>query len=256
VLLNVRPKTIEVFAEFEPFDDLKAIIMKTNSGMGMTHNLVRLLGQSIVSGDYDKKPFPTEADLSINYSSSRTVTREAVKMLTAKGLLSSKPRNGTKVEPIDQWNLLDPDVIGWMMQRPYSAKLFADFTHMRLAVEPHACALAAQRQDKDDIAQIRHHLEQMRESSDHSQSVLEADIDFHVAILKASGNVFFWQLKELTRVALNISISLTNKIAGHTADIEAHEHVLINIEQGKAEQAEAAMTTILEDALHLIQSQN
>jgi DNA-binding FadR family transcriptional regulator len=230
--------------------------MRSESGLGLTHNLLRILGQSIVSGTYDTKSFPTEAELSATYGASRTVTREAVKMLTAKGLLTSRPRKGTQVEPMERWNLLDPSVTGWMMERPYSDKIYRDFTQMRTAVEPTAAALAARRQDRAQIRMIREALERMRVSTESNESGLEADIDFHVAILRASGNAFFWQMRELIRVALNMSITLTNKIKGHTADVNAHEAVLIAIEAGDTKAAEAAMETILNEAFELIERHN
>jgi DNA-binding FadR family transcriptional regulator len=227
--------------------------MRSETGLGLTHNLLRILGQSIVSGTYDTKSFPTEAELSATYGSSRTVTREAVKMLTAKGLLTSRPRKGTQVEPMERWNLLDPSVTGWMMERPYSDKIYRDFTQMRLAVEPTAASLAAKRQDRAQIRMIRDALERMRTHSASNESTLEADIDFHVAILRASGNAFFWQMRELIRVALNMSITLTNQIKGHQADVNAHEAVLIAIEAGNPEAAEKAMEIILDEASDLIE---
>lgn len=227
--------------------------MRSETGMGLTHNLLRIIGQAIVSGTYDTKPFPTEAELSATYGASRTVTREAVKMLTAKGLLTSRPRKGTLVEPMERWNLLDPAVTGWMMERPYSDKIFRDFTQMRTAVEPTAASLAAKRQDRAQIRMIREALDRMRTSSEQHESELEADIDFHVAILRASGNAFFWQMRELIRVALNMSITLTNRIKGHAADVDAHEGVLLAIEAGKPDEAEAAMAVILNEALELIE---
>lgn len=228
--------------------------MRTPNGVSLTYGLLESLGQSIVMGAYDGKPFPTEADLCTQFSASRTVAREAVKMLTAKGLLSARPRQGTKVEPMSRWNLLDPDVTRWMMARPFSNLFYREFTEVRLAIEPIAASLAAKRADKKDIKAIRDGLNGMRDNALDHDEALQADIEFHVAILKASGNVFFWQLRELINTALNISIGITNKVAGHTASIPAHEAVLIAIENGDSEGAEAAMKAILVESLELIQT--
>ncbi|MDC7675947.1 FadR/GntR family transcriptional regulator [Asticcacaulis machinosus] len=230
--------------------------MRTHRGISLTYGLLETLGQSIVIGDFDKDGFPTEAELCAKFGASRTVAREAVKMLTAKGLLSARPRQGTKVEPITQWNLLDPDVTRWLMERQYSNKIYREFTEVRLAIEPVAAALAAQRANKADIRAIRDGLNGMRdEAADHDAALL-ADIDFHVAILKASGNPFFLQLRALINTALRISIGLTNKISGHTASIPAHEAVLIAIENGDAVGAEKAMRAILLESLELLASFN
>jgi len=64
-------------------------------------------------------------------------------MLTTKGLLVARPRSGTTVQPEDRWNLLDPDVLRWMLERNFSIELLVDFTEVRLAIEPRAAGMAA-----------------------------------------------------------------------------------------------------------------
>lgn len=226
--------------------------MRTPHGVSLTYGLLETLGQSIVSGAYDGPGFPTEAELCTQFSASRTVAREAVKMLTAKGLLSARPRQGTKVEPVSRWNLLDPDVTRWLMERPFSNTIYREFTEVRLAIEPVAASLAATRANRKDIQAIRDGLNGMRDNASEHEQALQADIEFHVAILRASGNPFFWQLRELINTALRISISITNKVAGHTASIPAHEAVLLAIEAGDAEGAQLAMQAILRESIDLI----
>ena len=228
--------------------------MRSELGVSLAYGLMRSLGQSIVTGEFDSKGFPTEAELCNQFGASRTVMREAVKMLSAKGLVSSRQRQGTRVEPVENWNLLDPDVLRWLMERPFSNKIFLEFTQMRLAIEPTAAALAAQVQDKLAIAAIREGLEAMISTTGDQDAALQADIDFHVAILKASGNPFFWRLKPLINNALRLSIQLTNKISGHTADIASHEAILVAIEKGDAVAAEQASESILRESLKLIET--
>lgn len=229
-------------------------IQGQKQNVSLTYMLLESLGQSIVIGEFEASGFPTEAELSVRFKASRTVAREAVKMLSAKGLLSSRPRQGTRVEPVSAWNLLDPDVTRWMNERPYSHKIYRDLTEVRLAIEPIAAGLAARRATKADIAHMRMALEEMRDKADNHDEALLADIEFHVAILKASGNPFLIQLRELIHTALNTSIGLTNRIAGHTASIADHEAVLIAIEQGDAHKAEQAMRSIITESLVLVNS--
>ena len=227
--------------------------MRSELGVSLAYGLLSTLGQSIVTGEFEDTGFPTEAELCVRFGASRTVMREAVKMLSAKGLLSSRQRQGTRVEPVDNWNLLDPDVLRWLMERPYSNKIYREFAQMRLAIEPAASALAATVQDKLAIAGIREGFQAMADNAADAELALQADIDFHVAILKASGNPFFWRLKPLITNALNLSIQLTNKISGHMADIGAHEAILVAIERGDPEGARAASNVILLEALTLIE---
>lgn len=227
-------------------------MLRHGQGVSLTYSLLETLGQAIVVGEFETTGFPTEAELCIRYRASRTVAREAVKMLSAKGLLSSRPRQGTKVEAVANWNLLDPDVQRWMTERPYSSKIYRDLTEVRLAIEPTAAFLAARRASRSDIRAIRAGLHGMRDDADNHELALLADIEFHVAILTASGNPFLIQLRELVHTALTISIGLTNRISGHTASIDDHEAVLIAIEAGDAERAEHAMRHILIESLALI----
>jgi DNA-binding FadR family transcriptional regulator len=226
--------------------------MRSELGVSLAYGLLASLGRSIVRGEFVTTGFPTEAELCVRFGASRTVMREAVKMLSAKGLLSSRQRQGTRVEPVENWNLLDPDVLRWLMERPFSNKIFLEFTQMRLAIEPTAAALAAEVQDKVAIAAIREGLEAMISTAGDQDTALQADIDFHVAILKASGNPFFMRLKPLINNALRLSIQLTNKISGHTASIASHEAILIAIEKGDPIAAEKASEAILHESLNMI----
>src|SRR6185312_915075 len=113
-------------------------------GQSLTHRITHNLGVAIVTGVYSAaNPIPIEADLCRRDNASRPVLREAVKMLTAKGLLISRPRLGTQVQPEEHWNMLDPDVLGWLLERKFSPALLMEFTQIRLAVEPGAAELAA-----------------------------------------------------------------------------------------------------------------
>jgi DNA-binding FadR family transcriptional regulator len=226
--------------------------MRPTQDRNLTYGLVESMGQSIVTGEYGSKPFPTEAELAKQHGTSRSVTREAVKMLTAKGLLSARPRQGTIVEPESRWNLFDPDVLRWLLERKFSLKLLTEFTQMRLAVEPTAAALAAAHADDKALAGIRQGIERMKAAHRGEDDALAADIAFHVSILDATHNPFFAQLQELVNTALRISIRFTNRIKGRTANIPAHEEVLNAIVARDSERAAAAMQTIIIDVLELI----
>ena len=229
-------------------------MLRHSPGVSLTYSLLETLGQAIVIGEFETSGFPTEAELCLRFGASRTVAREAVKMLAAKGLLASRPRRGTRVAATGDWNLLDPDIQRWMTERPYSTSIYRNLTEVRLAIEPVAASLAARRAGAADIRDIRLALHGMEDEAANHERALLADIDFHVAILKASGNPFLVQLRELIHTALTISIGLTNRISGHAASIGDHGAVLRAIEGGDAAAAEAAMRHILMESLALIDS--
>lgn len=227
--------------------------VRTSLGRNLTWGMLDQLGRAIVIGAYETRPFPIEADLSKQYGVSRSVTREAVKMLTSKGLLSARPRQGTIVEPPSNWNLFDADVLNWLLERKFSLELLAQFNQLRRAIEPAAAGLAAHHADEVGLAAIRAGFARMVAAEAGDDDTLEADIAFHLAILRASSNPFFAQFRDVVATALRTSIRFTNRIKGRTADLAAHEAVKIGIERRDAEAARAAMSNIIDDVMLLIE---
>lgn len=221
-------------------------------GRNLTYGMLDRLGRAIVVGMFDERDFPTEADLSREYAVSRSVTREAVKMLTAKGLLSARPRQGTVVQPAAAWNLLDPDVLRWLMERKFSRTLLRQFTELRAAIEPAAAALAAARADAEGVLGITRGYERMVAAARGEDDTLEADIAFHVAVLRATGNPFYAQFEPMVATALHNSIRFTNRIKGHSASLPQHDAVRQAILARDAAGARAAMDRLIGDVMALI----
>jgi DNA-binding FadR family transcriptional regulator len=226
--------------------------LRTQLGRNLTYGLLDALGRSIVIGNYDTRPFPTEAELARQHGVSRSVTREAVKMLTAKGLLSARPRQGTIVQPSTSWNLFDPDVLRWLLERKFSVDLLRHFNQLRSAIEPAAAALAAKNAEAADIESIKRGLSRMVAAEQGMDDTLAADIAFHVAIMVASKNPFFLQFRDVVTTALRSSIQFTNRIKGRSASVGDHSAVSEAIARRDAEGAYVAMRTIITDVLDLI----
>ncbi|MGN6121796.1 MAG: FadR/GntR family transcriptional regulator [Sphingomonas oligoaromativorans] len=226
----------------------------SREGGNLTSAITQDLGRAIVTGKFsDGVVFPYEADLCKQYGVSRPVLREAVKMLTAKGLLKARPRQGTSVQPEDQWNLFDPDVLRWMMERKFTIELMVEFTEVRLAIEPRAAALAAR--DATDVQRTRiaDAIERMRAADAGDDDALTADIAFHVAVLEASNNRFFRQFTDLAEATLRFSIRRTNAYKGvPRASAEEHKVVADAIIAGDAARASTEMYMMIESALNLL----
>ena len=214
-------------------------------GQNLTYSIAEDLGIAIVTGVYsDSNPFPVEGELCQQYDVSRSILREAVKMLTAKGLIDSRPRQGTWVQHEDRWNWLDPDVLRWMLEKNFSFSLLTEFTEVRLAVEPKAAALAAVAAGAADKAAISDAVKAMVESERLQDDPLEPDIAFHVSILRASGNKFFLQLGDLIDTALRFSIRMTNRQTG-VRSVGEHKKIADAIIAGNAKRAESAMHALI-----------
>lgn len=226
--------------------------VRTQLGRNLTYGMLDSLGRAIVTGQFEERSFPTEGELSRQHGVSRSVTREAVKMLTAKGLLSARPRQGTVVQAKSSWNLFDTDVLRWLLERKFSIELLQHFNELRIAIEPEAAALAAKFADDADLATIRDGLERMASAERDRDDPLEADIDFHVAILRASGNPFYAQFRDVVNTALRTSIRFTNRLTGHSASVGDHAAVFDAILARDPDGARVAMRKIIDDVLRLI----
>ncbi|MCP9223648.1 FadR family transcriptional regulator [Erythrobacter sp. LQ02-29] len=223
-------------------------------GRNLTESIVDDLGLAIVTEHYSStRSFPTEAELSQRYGASRPVLREAVKMLTAKGLLLPRKRAGTVVQPESSWNLLDPDVLRWMLERKFSIDLLIDFTEIRMSIEPRAASLAAHTATGPQRRAIMDAIDRMLAADGGEGDALEADIAFHIAVLEASNNRFMRQFTGLTETTLRFSIRRTNEYKGvPRASAKDHKRVADALIKGDALQASERMSELIRGALDLL----
>ena len=219
-----------------------------------TRHIVQSLGKAIALGEHPQgEPLQAEALLCENFEASRTVLREAVKMLTAKGMLDARPRRGTIVLPESDWNLSDPDILNWMLERKGSLPIIAEFVDMRLAIEPAAAGLAALNLNDTTRQDLQNAIHRMEAAANGEDDHLDADIAFHVGILAASNNRFFWNMRHTIEVALRFSIRMTNRIKGvERASVEDHRHILNFILAADQQGAELAMRELLNEAKTLV----
>lgn len=222
----------------------------------LTQQIVQGLGIAIVTGKYSgENGFPIESEICAEYDASRSIVREAIKVLNAKGLLIARPRRGTSVRPESEWNLLDPDVLYWMLNRRFSLALLKDFTRARLAIEPAAAAEAARTASTSQIEHIELMLERMAEAAKGSMDPLETDVDFHISILEASNNPFFFNMSSMIETALHFSIRFTNKqLQQRFASVKDHGKIVSAIRNREPEKAAAATRVLLERALKTMEA--
>lgn len=221
----------------------------------LTEQVVHDLGLAIIQGKYGEEgSLPSEAAICVEYNVSRTATREAVKMLSAKGLLGSRPRQGIRVLPETRWNLFDPELLGWVLKSRPSPELLLEFAQMRAGIEPISAALAAEFGKPEEIADIEAAVQRLRDAESGLEDGLQADIDFHVAILAASGNRFYKQMSSFIATALTMSIRYTNSVKGVTiANVIAHEELFNAIKAKKPELARQLNDALMDEILELIQ---
>ena len=153
------------------------------------------IGARIVSGRL--KPgviLDGEVEASGQRKVSRSAYREAVRILTAKGLVISRPKVGTRITEPAQWHLLDPDVLSWIFAQEPPLELLGHLFELRKLVEPEAAALAATRRSLEQLNRMGGALEIMARETLHTDRGRQADHDFHAILLAASGNPFLVSL--------------------------------------------------------------
>jgi DNA-binding FadR family transcriptional regulator len=209
------------------------------------------LGTAILSGQYvPGDVLSGEVAFAEELEVSRSAYREAVQVLTAKGLVESRPKAGTRVLPRNRWNLLDPDVLAWAFAGEPDIQFVRDLFELRAIVEPAAARLAAERRDKEDIAAMKDALAAMRRHTLTTDLGRAADRDFHNAILNATRNDALLVLSASIGAAVNLTTQYKHRASGLPRNpIPDHVRVYDAIVAGDVEAASKAMRHLVDLAL-------
>ena len=191
--------------------------------------------------------FPDEESLGVELGVSRTVVREALQVLRAKGLVETKTKTGTRVRPSRDWNLLDPDLLQWRYEARPDDAFLRDLVEVRRIIEPPAARLAAMRATPGDLAAIGRWLTAMEAAIEDDDRFINADLGFHAAVLTASGNSLLLQLNRAIGLVLRFSRDVTVSVPGSSAaSMPFHRNVLEAICSGDPNEAEARMRALLQ----------
>ena len=209
---------------------------------GLHGQIVHAIGRRILSGEIRPgELLPADPEL----RASRTVVREAVKVLAAKGLVESRPKTGTRVRRPESWNLLDPDVLAWQQEGMPQPAFLRKLTEVRLIVEPAAAERAALRARPAALA---------RSPPDY-EAFDQADIRFHRAILQACDNDVLEQMSAMVYSALLVSFHATSRLRGRArASLPRHRAILEAIRGHRPRRAGAAMRRLVQSTAHEIEA--
>ncbi|SFJ77574.1 DNA-binding transcriptional regulator, FadR family [Bosea sp. OK403] len=222
-----------------------------------THaRLVDTLGRMIANGEIGKDGLlPREDDLVEQFGLSRTVVREATKTLQALGLVVTRPRIGSRIQPVARWRLLDPQVMQWVTRSVLTPGFIRDLLDLRAMIEPSAAAFAAERATAEQRQEIAAALDAMSAASTKASHV-RADFAFHEAILRASHNALLMQLAPALHAVLEGSFRLSmHDKARIRASISVHREVAEAIIAGDSAAAQQAMNGLLQVARRDIEQQ-
>lgn len=210
--------------------------------------IVQQLGLKIVSGEIsENEKLPSEVDLCEEYKVSRPVFREAIRVLNAKGLTYSRPKIGTIVRPKEEWHLLDPDVLFWLIQTTPEHEFFKTLSTVRRVLEPELAYIAASTANEEDIERIKQAYEGMEKATT-VEEFIEPDIQFHLAIAKATHNDLLAYMSKMLVLPLQQSIQVTSlrpNLQGHS--LPRHKAILTAIENKDPLSARHASLVQLDD---------
>ena len=216
--------------------------------MGLHRQVVEDLGRRIGNGDLRPGDVVEIPELEGRYGASRTAVREALKVLTEKGLLEARPHFGTYVRPRTEWNVLDADVLVWQGDPATNLPLLRRLDEVRRIVEPQGARLAAERRLPADLRAMKKALREL-ERAKQAAELAAADLRFHRAVLAATHN----ELLERLGVVLQPVLRLRDLVAfpwerADPASIELHRAVLVAVEEQRPKRAEQRMRDLLRKA--------
>ena len=230
----------------------KGLLETVISGMNTRTShaqVVNELGRAIIAGEYPVgATLPGDAELAARFKVSRTVLREAMKTLAAKGLVVPRARIGTRVTPNTQWNLFDSDILTWYFAVGINEDFLLHLSEVRLAFEPHAAALAARHATEADISQMMRLAVAMGDSEHTAETLAMADLKFHLSVLEASRNPFLRTVGSLIEAALVGAFKLSSPAAdrGKRGDVAAtHIRIVEEIDRRDEEGARRAMENVI-----------
>lgn len=227
-------------------DSRLAMNQRTYSSRSLHGQVVHELGLRILRGDYPPgSGLPNEEELSLSLDVSRTALREAIKVLTAKGLIEARPKVGTRVRPKPAWNMLDPDVLTWRCETMQTDEFARNLLEMREIVEPAAAALAARHRSDEEMQLLEAAFAEMAASTNLDEWV-RSDLHFHKAILNATRNELLVPLAFLVETALETLLTYSARQADNPkASLGEHERVLQAIRERDEDSAFHAMSFLL-----------
>jgi len=213
-------------------------------------NTVDHLGEAIVAGRYAAgASLPPEPMLCEELGVSRTVVREAVKSLIAKGLITTGPKVGTRVLRDTEWNWFDPDVIGWQSKAGLTREFLRDLMELRRVVEPAAVRMAAERATAEEVAEIEDAYAGMKRAVESGGDYVTYDLRFHQGLLRAAHNRMVVQMSKALGALLRTSFEIsTSRKDGPKRSLPLHRAVLDAVIAHNPAKAEKAILALIDGA--------
>ncbi|GAA1019951.1 GntR family transcriptional regulator [Acrocarpospora pleiomorpha] len=221
--------------------------MSTYKGRGIHGQVVEIIGRRLVTGEFPENGRIDLVELEAELQVSRTVVREALKVLASKGLVDSRQKRGTVVRPRGEWNLLDPDVISWEFENRGS-QMLSQLAEVRQMFEPAAAALAAVRRGEADLAELEGALQDMSAARTPAEAA-SADLRFHRAVLAATGNELLVRMEVVVESVLAERDRIVHDVVTADDPVPSHRALLDAIRAGDEQAARSCALALLDKAM-------
>jgi GntR family transcriptional regulator, galactonate operon transcriptional repressor len=222
--------------------------MSAYPSRGAHGRAVQVVAQRVVSGEYPPGVLLDPELLQRELDVSRTVIREMLRVLAAKGMVAARPRHGTVVLPRSAWSLLDPDLLRWLADaRGGDSAFLGQLAEVRAIIEPAGARLAALRHTTADLAELRAAIEEMAEAGPAGPAAVESDLRFHRALLAAAHNDLMLPMEAIIETGMRARDLLVHE--GSCADaVPSHRKVVEAVAARDGDAAESATRELLEQA--------
>lgn len=211
--------------------------------------VINEIGHGIVTGQFPiGSILASDAVMMETYGVSRTVLREALKTLEAKGMIEARPKVGTRVAPASRWNFFDAQVLSWHFYAKPDRRFYESLLAVRRSLESLAVDLAAQRRTAEHIRLMKYWLHQMDMSGENLEAHGLAGLEIHHAIAESSGNSLLRSVTGIVELTLALALkSLAGEeaIVYREASLLAHTALLLAIERGNVLDAQQATEQII-----------
>ncbi|GAA4263264.1 FadR/GntR family transcriptional regulator [Dactylosporangium darangshiense] len=218
------------------------------AGRGVHGQTVEVIARRILAGDIAEGETLNLGAIQEELDVSLTVLREALKVLSAKGMVDARQKRGTFVRPRADWHLLDGDVIRWQFEEGADPRLLDKLHEVRSIIEPAAARLAAIRAVDEDFSALEQALEDMNEARGNPAASVAADLTFHRALLNATHNELLVRMEVVMETGLAERDRLVHGGA-HDDPVPSHRAVVDAIRSRNESAAEAAMRGLLAKAV-------
>jgi DNA-binding FadR family transcriptional regulator len=206
------------------------------------HNFViNEIGNAIVAGEFPiGSVLASDAVMMEQYGVSRTVLREALKTLEAKGLVEARPKVGTRVSPKSRWNFFDPQVLAWHFHAPPDRELYESLFRVRAALEAPAIALASRHRTAEHVRLLKYWCHQMETSGDSLEQFGLACLEVHAVIAEAGRDPLLRSILGVVELTLALALTRDHAMPGQAyrdQSVKMFIALTSAIEAGEAEKA-------------------